>query len=413
MKQLYMYVLLLGSLNLNAQTSPSQISTGPGSNQYTHQSWTQEFFSTTLTQEGYWLFEPASPKPDSSNLIIFNHGYGVYNPGPYGAWIEHLVKKGNTVIFTKYQSSTTTLSTNYTPNAVTAVQQALNELATNPNRVKPRLNNIAIIGHSFGGVVTSNMVTAYSSYGIPKPKCFMLCQPGTGGFPGRLNDYTTMPSDYKALLIVGDEDLVVGDAFAREIMNTTPIPTHSKNLITHFSDRHGFPYLDATHNEPLAKNIALDGGTFGTVITGGYLAAKTDAIDYYCYWKLADALLECSFYGTNCNSAFGATPEQKYMGQWSDGAPVRPLRVEPENSVFINEHSSTTLIQPNPVQSYFELPQDLKFESIELYSSQGQKIAIQSLTSTQWDVSALASGIYHLKLNLNDHSSQFIKFIKQ
>jgi len=35
-----------------------------------------------------------------------------------------------------------------------------------------------------------------------------------------------------------------------------------------------------------------------------------------------DLLAECSFFGTGGDSALGNTPEQRFMGVWSDGAPV-------------------------------------------------------------------------------------------
>ncbi|MEZ4892408.1 MAG: hypothetical protein R2778_05270 [Saprospiraceae bacterium] len=55
------------------------------------------------TADGYWLFEPADPKPDSAEVVVFLHGYGAYNPMAYGKWIKHLVAKGNIVIYPRYQ----------------------------------------------------------------------------------------------------------------------------------------------------------------------------------------------------------------------------------------------------------------------------------------------------------------------
>ncbi len=52
-----------------------------------------------------------------------------------------------------------------------------------------------------------------------------------------------------------------------------------------------------------------------------------DALDYFGTWKLFDALTDAAFYGKNRNSALGNTPEQRFMGKWSDGTPVNELRV--------------------------------------------------------------------------------------
>ena len=52
-----------------------------------------------------------------------------------------------------------------------------------------------------------------------------------------------------------------------------------------------------------------------------------DALDWYGTWKLLDALMACSFDGTWCEYALGNTPEQRFMGVWSDGVPVIELNV--------------------------------------------------------------------------------------
>lgn len=357
--RLHFFVLLTIILNITclSQTPPLQPGIGPGGSDYSHNGVIFSDFTSWLSPDGYWLFEPNSPKPDSADIIVFNHGYGVFNPGPYGQWIEHLVRKGNIVIFPKYQLNDASLPSGYTDNAITGILDALNELNSNPNRVKPRMYHFAIIGHSYGGVVTSNLVTGYSTYGIPKPQCFMLCQPGTGGFDsGRLSTYKNMDTDYNALIVVGDDDIIVGNTFGREIMDSTLIPTSHKNYITHYKDNYGSPVLEATHNEPLCKNNNYDGGTISTVITGGYAASKQDAVDYYCYWKLADALLSCTHYGTHCNYAFGDTPEQRNMGTWSDGTEVLELVVEPSSTLSIFESNSLDLmVYPNPCSDYLSI----------------------------------------------------------
>lgn len=401
MKLFFLYLgTLLTTISLFAQAPPLQPGTGPGGSNYMHNGVIFSDFTSWLSGDGYWLFEPNQPKPDSADVIVFNHGYGVFNPGPYGQWIEHLVRKGNIVIFPKYQLNDASLPSGYTPNAITGILDAFNELSTNPNRVKPRMEHFAIIGHSFGGVITANLVTEYASYGTPKPQCFMLCQPGTGGFDsGRITSYSGMDTDYNALIVVGDDDIVVGDVFGREIMDSTLIPTTHKNYIIHYEDSHGSPVLEATHNEPLCKNNDYDGGTVSTVITGGYVASKQDAVDYYCYWKLADALLNCTFYGTDCNYAFGDTPEQRYMGEWSDGTPVTELLVEPNNQLSISLHESNVQIYPNPASNYLQIISDTETTAIlEIYDTQGRRVLTKIISSRDQriNIQPLTKGWYTL-----------------
>lgn len=52
-----------------------------------------------------------------------------------------------------------------------------------------------------------------------------------------------------------------------------------------------------------------------------------DAADRYGIWKLSEALFACAFEGTWCDHALGNTPEQRFMGTWSDGVAVAQLTV--------------------------------------------------------------------------------------
>ena len=52
-----------------------------------------------------------------------------------------------------------------------------------------------------------------------------------------------------------------------------------------------------------------------------------NAMDFYGTWKLFDALCDAAFYGKNREYALGNTPQQRFMGLWSDGVPVKELKV--------------------------------------------------------------------------------------
>jgi hypothetical protein len=54
-----------------------------------------------------------------------------------------------------------------------------------------------------------------------------------------------------------------------------------------------------------------------------------DALDYFGFWKVGDALLDATFRGRNLEFGFGNTNQQRFMGTLSDGTPVTPLLVEP------------------------------------------------------------------------------------
>jgi len=127
-----------------------------------------------------------------------------------------------------------------------------------------------------------------------------------------MNDFHEMPSTTLLLVVVGEDDTIAGDASAQVIFQTADrIPSSQKDYIIQVTDRYGYPDLVADHVAPLC---APDTGTI-------------DALDYYSIWKLFDGLTDYAFYGINWQYALGNTPEQRYMGVWSDGTPVNEMVV--------------------------------------------------------------------------------------
>ncbi len=112
------------------------------------------------------------------------------------------------------------------------------------------------------------------------------------------------------VLVAASEDdeypELVGDDPARMFAALERVPAERRDFVVVRGDDHGRPALRAHHN---VATTALYGGV--------------DALDWYGSWKWADALMECAFAGAWCEHALGDTPEQRFMGTWSDGVPVR------------------------------------------------------------------------------------------
>jgi len=153
-----LWLLLLagaaGAAAESAPTPPGQPEQGPGGSDYKHARVIGKSYGTGPT--ACWIFEPAEPTPKSAPLVVFNHGWLSYVPGAYSAWTEHLVKRGNIVLYPVYQDSPFTPADDFTPNAVRGVQDALRELQTGPH-VRFELDKFAIVGHSAGGVIAADM----------------------------------------------------------------------------------------------------------------------------------------------------------------------------------------------------------------------------------------------------------------
>ncbi len=224
-----------------------------------------------------------------------------------------MVKKGNIVVFPMYQSLRIFLS-RFTSNAIHSVQDALDELQTGEH-VRPDLDKCAIVGHSCGGVLAVNIAALAKESILPVPRAVMTIAPSP---KTPLEDLSKVPGDTLLLIVVGDQDSRVGSQKAKEIFYFTPqLSFENKNFITIVSDDHGVPSLVADHTASCC--IQVRNRSFGNY--------GPDALDYYGYWKLFDALTDAAFYDLNREYALGKTPEQMYMGIWGDGTPVKELRV--------------------------------------------------------------------------------------
>ncbi len=412
----YIFVLLNFQVicleDASAQISPPpQPTSGPGGSTYLHQSVTKNKYGTGGT--AFWIYEPNDPKPDSANFIVFNHGWGALNPACYGKWIEHLVRKGNVVVFPKWQFDLNTLPQFFTPNSAASIKTAVDTLSKG-NHVIPRFYNTAYIGYSFGGVISSNLAILADSFGIPPPKALLVCNGGNGNTGGaELPGYSNMP-DIKLLIIAGQNDVVVADTFGRMLFDSSVLvnPLFKNHLTTYF-DGHGFPSIESTHNEPLSWDSAYYSWDFfdnNWVVNASYGVSKTDAVDFFCYWKLSDAITDCAFYGINCNYAFCNTDEQKFMGIWTDQQPIKELFVEAKTSCLQTGISKSPsdgqiIIFPNPNSGKFEIQfPEVYIQKIDIVNSLGktvfQKYFPKGISKNiSMELPELLPGIYYLKIN--------------
>ena len=425
MQKLHLFLLLSGLCFMGTAQiiQPVQPSTGPGSNNPVHTGVTQFDYGTNANAEGFWLFEPQGPVPDSANVVVFIHGWGETNLKFYGAFIDRMVRAGNIVICPRYQKSADIVYGTYTDSCARGIQRALDTLQLT-GHVKPRLYHYFILGHSMGGVLTANMTTRYAYYNLPKPLAAFSMEPGADLASLLLTDseYAAFPADVKYLIGIGNDDNVVDSTAGKKLFYlTTAVPTSHKNLVRQFADSHGSPAITATHFEPcsIISNNMYDNGEVN-VATLVSTAAAPDAVDFYFYWKLWDALVNCALNDQDCDVAFGDTPQQKFMGNWSDGTPVKPLVVIPSAPTAIHEtiNDPAIRIYPDPVtgQSFqLELGRTETNSLFILYDMNGRKILEQKLEATTTTFTySLSAGIYFYQVrNVTNNSVSMGKLVVQ
>lgn len=336
-------LILFSSTIASAQAPrpPAQPDSGPGGKQYSHAKVVKNRYGSGGQE--YWIFEPDAPKPRSAPLVVFMHGWGGMNPLYYGAWLDHLVKRGNIVIYPRYQAGLLTPVRDFSPNTILAIRDAIARLQNEPGHVRADVNRLAVVGHSMGGLLAANVAALASESGLPQARAVMTVQPGISdppvSFP--LADLKKIPPDTLMLALAGDQDTLVADHDAKKIyLESTRVSAANKDFIMLITDEHGTPPLRGGHRAPTAPDESYDNGegTRGFPSRSAGSASQenssrrgetptTNAMDFFGTWKLFDGLCDAAFYGKNREYALGNTPQQRFMGKWSDGVPVKELKV--------------------------------------------------------------------------------------
>ena len=295
-----------------------QPKSGPGSSEYTHKK--AEMVSGGEKSEKYYLYTPADPAPKEAPVICFIHGYNAIDPDrTYIGWIEHLVKRGNIVVFPVFQATPLEPPANYAPNCAKSMKLAFEYLEAEKTRVQPLKEKFAIVGHSAGGMTTGNLAAQWEELGMPKPLAAMPVQPGRAfGYDQQRDnglidfaDYSKIPAETLLLCVYGDSDQTVGSYCAAKIFaDAKNVPAENKNLVEVRSDVRSKPKMVCTHQTPGSQRVA-----------------GIDLFDWFGYWKLFDGLTDAAFKGKNREYALGGKAEQKFMGKCSDGSPFAEMVV--------------------------------------------------------------------------------------
>jgi acetyl esterase/lipase len=308
------YVLSIAPAAAAIPSQPTQPAAGPGGAEVVY----DQVIVTHRTDQpaDYWLFEPASPHDGGATptasaplpLVFFfspaccdETAVGGIYPEVFQAWIDHTVKRGAVVVVPSFRV------TNPIDDAVAGIRAAMADLAngahpaTDPNRV-------IAFGHSYGSVLEVNYAAVAAKEGLPVPVALLATVPGCGCLR---DDLSAVPATTRLVVVVGSDDYFAGDADARRIWAGLPqIPADRKDYVRLMSDDHGGPVLVADHPMPATAEWG-----------------PLDALDWYGTWKLLDALIDCAYAGQGCDTYFGNTPAERFMGVWSDGVPVTEAQV--------------------------------------------------------------------------------------
>lgn len=333
-----LFSLLVPALALAAADKPSppaQPAEGPGGSDYAY-----DRISVSALGEGaeeVLLFEPAGaagPRP----VVVLLHGWGAVNPRTYGAWIEHLVRHGAVVLFPRYQADLRTLPDSMTESAARSLQLAFAQLGGRADRER-----VVFVGHSMGGIIAANLATlanGSAEAGFPVPRAVLAVQPGGAFVVIALADLAGLAPETLLITMAGEDDRLVGDNDALAMLEAaSDLPAERKLFIEVPSDARGLPPLSANHVAPAASDVSYSFSPgrktrplhdAPAIIEAGPDKGpggedRTDALDYFAFWKTLDLVMEVAFDGGDAGTLL-RDPRLIDMGQWSDGEPVQPMK---------------------------------------------------------------------------------------
>lgn len=159
------------------------------------------------------VFSPVRRRP-ASPVVIFLHGWAAVDPRRYGPWIDHLTRRGTTVVYPVYHVRPFNRTTSLLPDLLEAVRSALARSPAPPGR-------LIVAGHSAGGGLAADFAATAAAAGLPIPSAAMIMYPARHIKNMRelipSADLDAIPPSTRVLVLFGERDAAVGDRAARQI----------------------------------------------------------------------------------------------------------------------------------------------------------------------------------------------------
>jgi dienelactone hydrolase len=350
---------LLGVSAADAATAPPQPKSGPGGSDYGASEVVKRAVgrASAATYVFHAAGAPAEPRP----VVVFLHAWGAVNPQLYGGWIEHLARKGNLVLYPRFQEVGRTRPADASDKAASLVKEALAALADDP-AAKPDLSRVALIGHSAGAGLAFNLAAVAKEKGLPAPKLVFALMAGGLASDAKsrgiqLADLSQIDPGTLVVAMIGDRDQRPSDQASRRLLReASEVPADRKIFMRALSDSHGFPVLSATLASPASPKDAYDAAPIklppdpprdpkaprerapkwsaDMVLTGEQTVLVQqlgnngiDTLDWLAFWRTFDMAAAAAFAGKDAQ-ALQNNGNFTDMGRWSDGWPVKRLSAE-------------------------------------------------------------------------------------
>ncbi|MDP5171807.1 MAG: T9SS type A sorting domain-containing protein [Bacteroidia bacterium] len=356
----------------------------------------------------YYPSDLSAPVP----TLFYSHAYGGSNSLSVLGLLTFVAKKGYAIVFVPYQTVGVSVAERY-DNLLAGFRQAARD---NPGTIDT--TRVGFLGHSFGG--GASFAIAY--------KCFTDNNWGQAGrflhssapwysFQITQTELQAFPSDAKLIVEVYENDPVNDHRMAADMFRNINIPADEKDFILVKPDTiNGYEYT-AEHDLPTSL-------------------VTLDAMDYYAYYRLIDALADYAFTGNlaakdvalgNGSAAQVTMPTGLKPLVQTDAPEVtipESNYVFPCSSVGNPRNSFCSLntsiaegtlpgsrIYPNPFRSHIYLNHLRGNETFTLTNLSGQ-VLYQGKALAQQDFSSLPPGCYFLIVR-RDSSNYRFRLIKE
>ena len=337
--------------------------------------------------------------------IFYSHAFGGNISANISGMLNFIAKKGYAIVYVPYQTTGVTIYDRY-DNLLKGFHKAARDYPAIIDTTK-----VGFLGHSFGG--GASIGNAY--------KCFTENNWGQNGrfiytlapwyaYNISQTELQSLPANTKLLSEIFDDDVINDHRMAIDIYNNINISPTEKDFILLKSDTvNGYTYL-ADHNVPNT-------------------ASAFNALDYYAYYRLLDALCDYTFNGSlagkdmalgngsiaqvtmpiglqslvQTDNPLVVYPESKYQYPCSDAQNLRSsycptiLGIE-----YFNNSENSLNIYPNPSASTFTITmKNNNIQKIEVINELGQIIfRKENIKNNQYqlDIRNNIDGIYFLKV---------------
>jgi hypothetical protein len=342
--------------------------------------------------------------------LFYSHAFGGNNPANISGFLNFVAQKGYAVVFVPYPIAGT-VDEHYT----TLREGFVSAARTYPNIIDTA--KVGFVGHSFGGGATfANAYYCFTQLNRGQSGRFILALAQWYAYNITQTELQSFPSDVKILTIVFEDDETNDLRMANDIFNTINIPASEKDYLRVQTDTiSGYIYL--------ADHIVPNNSRF-------------DALDYYAYYRLLDALCDYVFHGNlsgkdvalgggssaQINMPGGMRPlihsetpdfvkaQSNYEYPCTSASNPRIDHCDETPSVPGTPDNPVPILYPNPAQTMLHIESNQPIDEVRIFNTKGQILKI--VRDTAIPVQELPAGLYFIKIKFSDKSQSVKRFIK-